>query len=225
MKISLVILTLNEIEGLRVLLSKIPFSAVDEVLAIDGGSTDGTIQYLKENKIDVHVQDVKGRGEAFRLAFKIATGEALIFYSPDGNEDPYDISKFRHYLDQGSDIIIANRMSSGGQNEEDGKLFPLRKWANNIFTLMANVCWNKNKYIYDTINGFRSITRIAWQELNLDGPGYTIEYQMSIRAFKTNLKITEFPTIESKRIDDRIGSPSIPTGIAFLKIFFSELYR
>ncbi|MBT3981981.1 MAG: glycosyltransferase family 2 protein [Bacteriovoracaceae bacterium] len=223
MKTTLVILTYNEIVGLKETFSGIPMDAVDEVFAVDGGSTDGSLEFFKENGVTCHIQDVKGRGEAFRLAFEKATGDALIFYSPDGNETAADIFKFKPYLDDGYDIVIGNRMSDGGHNEEDGQFLKIRKWANNFFTLIANVMWNRGDFVYDTINGFRAITRSAWERISLDGPGYTIEYQSSIRAFKLGLKIKEFPTYEGQRIDEQEGSPSIETGLSFLKLFFREI--
>lgn len=223
MKISLVILTMNEIVGLREILGKIPRNQVDEIFAVDGGSTDGTIEFFKSHKIPVYFQEVRGRGEAFRVAFKKAKGDALILFSPDGNEDPGDIPKFRPLLEQGYDLVIATRMTKEAHNEEDEQFFKLRKWVNNIFTLVANIIWNRGKYVTDTINGYRAITKTAWERLALDGSGYTIEYQGSIRAFKLGLKIIEFPTYESGRIDNGVGSPSLKTGIEFLKLFFREL--
>jgi glycosyltransferase involved in cell wall biosynthesis len=223
MKISLVFLTLNEIVGLQKNFEQVPLESVDEVLVIDGASTDGTVEFFQERKIPVHIQEIKGRGEAFRLAFRKATGDALIFFSPDGNEDPTDIPKFKPFLMKGYDLVIATRMVKEAHNEEDDQFFKWRKWANNAFTLIANLTWNRNVFITDTINGYRAITRQAWQELALDGPGYTIEYQSSIRAFKRELKITEFPTYEAQRIDDCEGSPSIQTGLAFLKLYYSEV--
>jgi glycosyltransferase involved in cell wall biosynthesis len=225
MKISLVILTYNEIVGLMKVLSAIPLSAVDEILAVDGGSTDGTVEFLKAHDIPVHFQTIKGRGEAFHVAFKKASGDALILFSPDGNEDPNDIPKFRPYLEAGNDIVIATRMVKGARNEEDDQIFRWRKWVNIAFTVMANVLWNRNgRFVSDTINGFRAITRKAWDILALDGPGYTIEYQGSIRAMKLGLDIAEFPTCESARIDGREGSPGISTGIAFCRIFLREMF-
>jgi glycosyltransferase involved in cell wall biosynthesis len=223
MKITLVILTLNEIAGLREVFHKLPLDAVEEVFAVDGGSVDGTIEFLQEHGIPVYFQDIRGRGEAFRVAFRKATGDALVFYSPDGNEDPADIPRFRPLLNEGNDIVIATRMIRGAHNEEDDRFIKLRKWVNNAFTIMANLLWNRNGWVSDTINGFRAITKTAWNELALDGPGYTIEYQGTIRAFKRNLKIAEFPTYESPRVDGREGSPSLPTGIAFVKLFLHEL--
>jgi glycosyltransferase involved in cell wall biosynthesis len=225
MKISLVILTLNEIVGLQHVFDNIPLSAVDEVFAVDGGSTDGTVEFFQQRGIPIISQQKRGRGEAFRLAFEKAQGDALIFFSPDGNEDPLDIPRFRPLLESGAGIVIANRMTGGGRNEEDDKMFPLRKWANNAFTWMANTTWNRGPYVADTINGYRGVTKAAWAALRPDGPGYTIEYQMSIRAFKHGVRIVEFPTCEAARIDERGGSPSISTGLAFLKMYASELRR
>jgi glycosyltransferase involved in cell wall biosynthesis len=225
MKISLVILTYNEIIGLKDIYSKIPFEAVDEAFAVDGGSKDGTLEFFEQNNFPVHIQKTKGRGEAFRIAFQQAKGDAIIFFSPDGNEDPSDIPRFRAHLEAGADMVVGTRMVPGAHNEEDEQFFKWRKWANNAFNIMANLTWNRGKYMTDTINGFRAIRKSAWDKLALDGPGYTIEYQSSIRSFKLGLKIAEFPTFESARIDGREGSPSIGTGLAFLKMYFKELFR
>ena len=225
MKVTLVILTFNEITGLREIFSKIPFDSVDEAFAVDGGSVDGTLEFFREQKFPVHVQKVKGRGEAFRLAFQIAKGDAIIFYSPDGNEDPTDIPRFRPLLLAGADMVVGTRMVPEAHNEEDEQALKWRKWANNAFNLMANLTWNRGKFVTDTINGFRAIRKTAWEKMALDGPGYTIEYQSSIRSFKLGLKIAEFPTYESVRIDGREGSPSLHTGLAFLKMYFRELKR
>lgn len=225
MKVTLVFLTWNEIEGLYRIFDKVPLDAVDECIAVDGGSDDGTIEFFKKKQVPVYIQEIKGRGEAFRLAFREASGDALIFFSPDGNEDPKDIPRFRSFFESGSDLVIATRMTREAHNEEDDQLFKWRKWVNNIFSLIANIIWNRGPYVTDTINGFRGITKKAWNQLNPDGWGYTIEYQSSIQAFKKGLKISEFPTHEYPRIDDRVGSPSIPTGIAFLKLLFLEIRR
>jgi len=225
MKISLVLLTYNEIVGLKAIFDKMPLDSVDEVFAVDGGSKDGTLEFFKEKGIKVYLQEIKGRGEAFRIAFEKAQGDALILYSPDGNENPLDIPKFKPFLEKGYDMVIANRMGKGCHNEEDEQFFKWRKWANNAFTLMANLTWNKEKYVQDTINGFRAITKQTWRSIKLDGQGYTIEYQSSIRCFKKGLKIAEFPTYEDQRIDQREGSPSIKTGIAFLKLYWYEVKK
>lgn len=222
MNISLVILTKNEIEGVKAIIPQINKNCVDEIIAVDGKSNDGTKEYLESQGITVYTQDKLGRGEAFRLAMEKTTGDALIFYSPDGNEDPKDISKFKPFFEQGADVVIASRMMKGAYNEEDESLWRPRKWVNQAFGLAANIIWNRGPFITDTINGFRAIRKDVFRDLAPDGSGYTIEYQSSIRSFKKKKKIIEFPTHESSRIGVG-GSPSMSTGIAFIKCFLREI--
>ena len=137
----------------------------------------------------VNGQSKKGRGEAFRIAFKNSSSDVLIFYSPDGNENPNDIIKIKNTFEKNHnfDIVIMSRMMDGAYNEEDDQFFKFRKWANNIFNLFANVIFNKNltnNFITDSINGFRGFKRSSFNKLELDAIGYTIEYQSTIRAFK-----------------------------------------
>ncbi len=68
MKRSLILLTFNEIEAAPKVLETIPLSSAEEVLAVDGGSTDGTIDFLKSKGLRVVVQEKRGRGNAFQLA-------------------------------------------------------------------------------------------------------------------------------------------------------------
>ena len=228
MKISLVLLTFNEIEGLTALFDKIPLDCADEAFAVDGGSTDGTLEFYKEKNFKVVNQISKGRGEAFRIAFESANSDAIIFYSPDGNEDYNDIPKFRDFLEKGYDMVIASRMMKGAFNEEDDKIIRFRKWANNFFNFAANLAWGsikKNKYITDSINGFRAITKKAFHTIKPDANGYCIEYQMTILSMKQKLKTAEFPTHEGKRIGGESYAKSIPTGLKFIKQFMLELIR
>ena len=224
MKSSLIILTLNEIEGVRTLYDRIPFDAVDECFVVDGGSIDGTVEFFRERGIKVVPQEIKGRGEAFRIAVKRAEGDHLIFFSPDGNEDPGDIPKLLALLTNGYDLAIASRFLSGSQNEEDDLRFPWRAWANRVFTFIANIIWNTNRnYITDTINGYRAIKKEAFNKLNINAPGFVIEYQMSIRAMKLGLKVVEIPTVEGQRIGGVSTAKSVPTGLLFLRFLLKEI--
>src|SRR5262245_2198576 len=107
LKRSLILLTFNEIEALPKVFDSIPLRAADEVLAVDVGSTDGTIDFRKTKNLRVVVQERRGRGVAFRLAAREAAGEKLVFFSPDGNEDPADIPRLFTVLGQGYDMAIA----------------------------------------------------------------------------------------------------------------------
>ncbi len=229
MKTTLCILTKNELPCLKELLQHVieecNLKNIQQIFAIDGGSTDGTVEFFKDNNIPVISQKNRGRGDAFHVAFKEIESDLYIFFSPDGNENIKDVEKFIEFANSGSDIIIASRMMKESYNEEDENLIKLRKWANNIFNLMANLTFRKSgKYVTDSINGYRAVKRNVVESLQLDSVDYTIEYQMTIRAFKKRLNIKEFPTIEGKRLHGETQAKSIPTGFKFLKCYFREIF-
>ena len=220
-KTTLVILTRNEITGMKALINKIPFNSVDEAFVIDYNSTDGTKEFVKKNNLRLINQIIPGRGQAFRLAIKKAKGKHLVFFSPDGNEDPQDIPKLLNLLNQGNHLAIASRFLPTSRNEEDDQLLKLRAWANQGFTMLANLIFKGR--LTDSINGYRAITKSAFNKLKLDAPGYVIEYQISIRSLKLGFNIAEIPTIEGNRIGGQSGSKAIPTGLLFIRFLLREI--
>lgn len=220
---TLVILTLNEIEGIKKIYPLIPISKISEVFVIDGGSTDGTLKFYKQNKVKVLTQKSKGRGEAFRIAWKEAKHNNLVFFSPDGNENPADIIKVFAYLDKGYDMVIASRFMKEARCDEDNQLIKVRKFGNKTFTLIANLLF-KGK-LTDSINGFRGITKTAFKKIHPDATGYGIEFQTSIRAMKNNLKIIEFPTIEKERIGGESNAGTFKVGYYFIKLLLNEFFH
>lgn len=218
---TLIILTRNEINGLKKLIRKIPFESVDEFFAVDYHSTDGTVEFFEKNSIPVIKQIKPGRGEAFKLAAKKAKGKFLVFFSPDGNEDPSDITKLIQLLKNGADLTIASRFMKESRNEEDNEKFKFRKWANQLFTYCIRFFWGGK--ITDSINGYRAIKKNKFSKLHLDATGFAIEFQMTIRALKLKMKIAEIPTIEGNRIGGKSTAYAISTGLKFIKLFIHEI--
>jgi len=228
MRITLCLLTRNERECLEKLYPLIPPASpgagYDEIVAIDGGSTDGTLEFYRDHGVPVLGQSRRGRGEAFQLAFRELRSDAFLFFSPDGNEAVADLRRFRGYLEGGADLVIASRMMEGAVNEEDAQTLRFRKWANNAFNFLANALFRRSgPYISDSINGYRAITAAAARQLALDAADYTIEYQMTIRALKHRLRIVEFPTVEGQRLAGQTGAPSMSTGWRFLRRLWNEI--
>lgn len=219
---SLVILTRNEIQGIQAVFPKIPFGSVNETMVIDGQSTDGTIEFAKKKGLRVIVQEKLGRGEAFRIALKKAKHENVIFFSPDGNENPKDIPKMARFLENGFDLVVASRFMKGARADDHLSAVPYRGWGNKFFTVLANLAFGGK--MTDSINGFRGVNKKKVIDLHLDAQGFAIEYQMSMRAMKKKYKIKEFPTFEGDRIGGQSGAKTLQTGIYFVKIFLRELF-
>lgn len=220
---SLVLLSFNEIEAAPKVFESIPLSAAQEVFAVDGGSKDGTIEFLKSKGVRVLVQRERGRGVAFRLGVSEAKGDCVVFFSLDGNEDPSDIPRLFAELEKGADMAIASRMMKGAYNEEDEHWFRPRKWVNLAFTLIANLLFNRGPYLTDTINGYRGVRREAFRRMSPDAAGFVIEYQLSMRAMKLGLAVAEIPTRENPRLGGESTAKSFPTGLVFLRQLAKEI--
>lgn len=195
---SLIILVWNEYEALKKIWSQIPFDSVDEVIFIDPGSTDGTVEFIKKNNHRLIIQKFAGRGNAFLEGLEKSSGENIIFFSGDGNEDPKDIQKVICYLNDDYSLVIAGRhlLLGAKSDNSDDPLF-LRKSVTIIFGFLSHMIWKTG--VKDPINGLRGIKREAMIRMKLDAPKHEIELQSTIRAAKLGLKIKEFSTIELKR--------------------------
>jgi len=87
-KVSLIIPTLDEADNLKLVLPTIP-SIIDELIIVDGGSTDGTIEVVQElwPTARIIVDQQPGKGYALRRGFEAATGDILVMMDADGSMD------------------------------------------------------------------------------------------------------------------------------------------
>jgi len=221
---AIVLLTLNEIEGLKALWDRIPVSEFRQCFAVDGGSKDGTVEFLAEKGIPVVTQPIRGRGVAFRCAAEASDAERLIFFSPDGNEDPADIVRLDDRLLDGARVAIARRFGPGAVNEEDGEVIRLRARVNDTLSRIANGLFHQGQpRVYDTINGFRALRRADLLELQTTVKRFPIEYQITIRSLSRGWRVDEVPTIEGSRIGGVRKASSWPVGVDHLKVLATEL--
>ena len=219
---TLVLLVLNEIDGLRLLWDQIPVDRFARTVAVDGGSTDGSREFLTEQGIPILDQSIPGRGVAFRVAAEATDTDRLVFYSPDGNEDPEDIERLDDLLLGGARLAIASRFAKGAINEETD-IVRARARVNKTLTWMANRLFNTGPYVTDTINGFRALRRADLLDLETTVKRFPIEYQISIRSMKRGWPIAELATHEGQRAGGESKAISLPVGKDHIRVLLTEL--
>jgi glycosyltransferase involved in cell wall biosynthesis len=220
LKNSLIIFTRNEIEGLRAIYPRIPFELFDEIVDVDGQSTDGTLEFLGEHGIKVIQQKKLGRGNATIEGVQQTSGDNIVLLSADGNEAPEDIPKLLEKLGE-YDLVVASRFMKGGKSDDSDDPLRVRKLGNLFFTFLTNALWHAN--VTDATNGLRAFKRSVWNKLGVDSEYHEAEFQMTIRAGKLGLPIGEVPTVEGQRVGGKRYASTIRMGRTFTEFLFKEL--
>lgn len=219
MRTSLIIPTLNEIDGVRAVMPKIDRAWCDEILVVDGGSTDGTVEWLQAHEWAVTRQVHRGLGAAYRQAQAMTTGDVLITFSPDGNSLPDRIPALVEKMRSGYDMVIVSRYLDGARSLDDDALTSL---GNPLFTRLINRCFGG--HYTDSLVIFRAYKRDILERLRIDAPHLTYEAQLSIRAAKQRLNVAEIPGDEPKRVGGRRKMNPFATGLHILREVGRNLY-
>ena len=193
--IVVIVLTLDEIEGVSVIMPQVKKEWVDEIVFVDGGSTDGTIEKAKELGFKVIDQYNKGEGNACRIGVAQTNSDYIMFFSPDGNDLPEDIPKLIEKTKEGYQIVHISRFGKNSISDDAG-LFD--RFGNNLFTFLVNTFFGGN--YTDALNGFRIIKRDIFEDLKTDAQFLNIEQQICIRCAKKKYPIYEIESKEPKRI-------------------------
>lgn len=220
MKITLLILTFNEIEGMRVIMPQIDSGWCDEILIVDGGSTDGTIEYARENGFPLVVQEQPGLGNAYLEGLRRVTGDAVITFSPDGNSDPARIPDLIAEIKKGHDIAIVSRYLDWAKSEDDDMVTAFGNW---MFTRLFNILYSRN--ITDLLVIFRAFRMNLVADLDVDHKAIAWQTQLMCRAAKQGKSIVEIPGDEPPRIGGARKMNPIRNGLAELFMLSRELLR
>jgi len=217
-KITLFVPTLNEIDGMKAIMPRVKKEWVDEILVLDGGSTDGTVEYAKSKGYRVVMQKSNGVTNASREGIKAAKGDYIISFSPDGNSVPEAIPKLVKKINEGYDMVIGSRYLKNAKSEDDDAVTAFGNW---MFTKLINICFG-GKYT-DTLVMFRAFRKNIVKDFHSNLPRAGVEPILSIRCAKEKLKITEIPASEPKRIGGKRKMVPILNGIDILRLILTEL--
>tara|TARA_Y100000996_G_scaffold414340_1_gene404910 strand:- start:3134 stop:3802 length:669 start_codon:yes stop_codon:yes gene_type:complete len=217
MSVAILILTLNEIEGVKTLLPSIQKEWADEIVVVDGGSKDGTIEECQKMGFEVVIQKNKGHGGAILTGVEHTKSDFIVIWSPDGNHEPEEIPKLIEKIKEGYDQVLISRFGKGSINEDAGHF---DGFGNKMFAFLANVLFGG--VWTDSLNESRIISRKAMMDLKFDALKMNSTQQMSIRGSKLNQNICEIVGNERARIGGKRKMSPIPVGALLSKSIIKE---
>ncbi len=187
-KITVLICTLNEAESLPHVLAKIP-DWVDEILIVDGHSTDGTPEIARKARTAVRIvhQPGRGKGDALIHGVRQAKGEVIVTMDADGETDPSELHAFLQVVEDGFDFAKGSRLAWGRPPRMPGY-----RWiGNKILAMTFNTLYGTR--FTDVCSGYNAFRKDSFLKLELTYNHCEMEQQMLVRAKRAGMKIVEVP--------------------------------
>ncbi len=223
---SLVLIVWNEINGCKADIPLLPRDIFDEIYAIDGGSTDGTTEYLEAQGIPVHKQRAKSLNAAYLDAVERSKCEVVVVFFPKATIDPIVVAELSRSIDVGFDLVVASRNLPGAHNEEDEHFLKFRKWGVATLSRTVSVLWRRDGWrIRDVLHGVKAFTVESYRRMQVSQSGVTIDLEMVVRAYRLRIPRTEIPVNEQERLHGQTRFKIWPTGKKLARFLWSEFFR
>lgn len=219
MDISVVIPVLNEAGSLPGLLPHLgsfleSMNVTFEVIVVDGGSTDGTLDVARGAGATVLIQRETGFGAAIREGIGRAHGQYVITMDGDGSHDPKYIPSLVEAAGS-ADIVIASRYVPGGG--------AICSWFRNALSRILN--WGLRNFlslpIRDISGGFRLYRKSIFDEVQFSGKDFSIQAEIAAKAHTRGFTITEIPFEYHPRAHGISKARIWKYGWSFVKAAFS----
>jgi hypothetical protein len=169
-----------------------------EVLVIDNGSEDRSVEVASEAGATVVHESRRGYGSAYLAGLDAARGRYVVMADGDGTYDLRDLGQFVVRLRDGADLVLGSRLK--GQIEPGAMPWSHRYIGNPILTGMLRLMFGR--VVSDAHCGLRALKREAVPELGLSATGMEFASEMVIKAAKQGLEIDEIEIAYRPRVGE-----------------------
>jgi glycosyltransferase involved in cell wall biosynthesis len=194
-RVTLVIPTLNEEEAIGGVLAAVPRQVVDEIIVVDGGSTDRTVERARAAGARILIPGGRGYGRACRAGAEAAERcDIIVFLDGDGSDCPELIPHLAEPIaDRRYDFVVGSR--ARGEREK-GSMTPHQLLAGQIIGTALRLLYGIR---YTDMCPFRAIRRDTLMQLGMREETYGWNLEMQMRAAQRGLRILELPVAHRRR--------------------------
>jgi len=188
-----------------------------EIIVVDGGSTDNTVNVSKNLGAKVTVQRDKRFGNAIKEGLEVAKGRYIITMDADNSHPPDFVSKIIESK-QDADLVIGSRFIKGS-------IFVTNIWRK-LLSLILNKTFKftLSLPINDSSSGFRIYRRGILQDICIECKDFDVQLELLIKIIMRGWRVKEIPLLYKKRLYGYSKARVIKCGLAFLKTLF-KMYR
>jgi dolichol-phosphate hexosyltransferase len=196
--ITVVIPCLNEAEGIRKVLSRIP-GFVDEVIVVDNNSTDGTAEIAGAMGARVIHENVRGYGRAYKTGLLHARGDIII--TLDGDHS-YPVDALSYLIEALLHSRVGFVSASRFPITDPESMSRINLWGNRFLSLAASLLFLR--WIRDSQSGMWIFFKDALERMDLVSDGMAFSEEIKLEAImKPKIGFREIPIRYSNRAGEK----------------------
>ncbi len=210
--VSLIVPCYNEETGIARVLKKVP-QFIDEIIVVDGGSTDRTEQIARVAGADVIVEHRRGYGRAYRTGFQRARGDIIVTSDGDGTYPIENVAEIVDYLlDTPLDFVSASRFPL-----RDKRSMSLRNFVGNAIVTFLVVLLFRER-ITDALSGMWVFRKQCLGGIKLVSNNWDFSEEIKIEAIRNpDIQFGEYPIVYRERIGE---TKMFPWTVALSNVVF-----
>ncbi len=180
--------TLNEGATIGELIADFNELGFNNILVIDGNSSDDTVTIARDAGARIIIQSGKGKGQAVQEAFGAIEDKYVLMIDGDGTYLPSDAPAMVEPLIQGNaDHVMGNRFA----NYEPTAFTKLNLVGNKLLNKLFGFAYGE--WLCDILSGYRGFTHDAIKGMELNKTGFEIETEITVELVKNDFRIKEVP--------------------------------
>jgi glycosyltransferase involved in cell wall biosynthesis len=183
---SVIIPVIDEAASIAQVLVAVPRDQDTEILVVDGGSSDGTVEIAKAAGAQVIHQSRRGYGRACASGLAAAQGRVVVFMDGDGADDAsYIPDLVTPIVQQRSDLVLGSRLK--------GKLEPGAMPWHQLFGnwLSAGLIHTLYGLPLSDLSPFRAVLREKLLALDMQEMTFGWPTEMIVKAVRSGWNIEE----------------------------------
>ncbi|WP_254534562.1 S-layer glycoprotein N-glycosyltransferase AglJ [Halomarina litorea] len=189
--------TLDEAETIGEVLDGFRERGFDDLLVVDGGSTDGTRDVAEDHGARVVVQSGRGKGQAIREALTYIDAPYVLMLDGDATYDPADAQRMLEPLYEGrAEHVIGDRFA----DMHEDAMPRLNMFGNRLINGAFSTIHGRD--LGDILSGYRAFTRESVERFELESDGFTIETEMAVECVKHRVPTAVVPVSYHPRPDE-----------------------